>query len=306
VPAVLLRVACLACLALTLTLAATARGDEPPPPKHRAVATIFPLGDVTRRIAGDAFAVAVLLPSGASPHTFEPRPSQVAQVAQAEVAVMVGAGLDRWVEPLLSAADRPLALVRATDGIRLLPEITAVGEVATGPSAPGDPHVWLDPKLVRDEVVPRIATALTRVAPEAGPGIGDRAQRFQAELDALDAEIRSETQGLGQRSFIAFHSAWRYFADRYGLTQVGVVEASPGREPSARWIADLVRLAKASSVRVLLTEPQFSPRSAEVIASEIGARLVTVDPEGGEGLPGRSSYVEMMRWNAGVIAEALR
>jgi len=105
---------------------------------------------------------------------------------------------------------------------------------------------------------------------------------------------------------VSFHAAWRYFARRYELTEVGAVEPFPGKEPSARDIASLVERARAADVRAVLVEPQFSPRTAEQIAREIGARVATVDPLGGSQLAGRAAYLDLMRYNVQRFIEALQ
>src|SRR5512139_561685 len=116
----------------------------------RVVATIFPLADVVRQVGGDEVEVVTLLPPGASPHTFEPTPEQARQVATARVFVDVGAGLDGWAARLRAARTEPLIVVTATAGVTLL----------DGDHHGGDPHVWLDPVLVRDHVVGAIVEGL--------------------------------------------------------------------------------------------------------------------------------------------------
>jgi len=267
----------------------------------QVVATVFPVADIVRQVGGSDVEVATLLPAGASPHTFEPAPAQIRQVAQAHIFVQVGAGLDGWTQPLLSAAQRSLRVVTLADGVELL----RAGD-AHGGSIAGDPHIWLDPLLVRDHVVPAVAGALTQVAPEHGPAFEAGAAAFRAALTRLDAEIRAALAPLPHRHYVSFHAAWRYFARRYELTEVGAVEPFPGKEPSARDIASLVERARAADVRAVLVEPQFSPRTAEQIAREIGARVATVDPLGGSQLAGRAAYLDLMRYNVQRFIEALQ
>src|SRR5512140_3194235 len=126
----------------------------------RVVATIFPVADIVQQIGRDAVDVITLLPPGASPHTFEPTPAQMREVAEARVFVRVGAGLDSWTEKLLAARNPTLTILTLTDGVRLLSLTeTHADEPAAGGGHGGDPHIWLDPLLVRDQLVPAISRA---------------------------------------------------------------------------------------------------------------------------------------------------
>ncbi len=264
----------------------------------RVVATIYPVADMVQQVGGSAVEVVTLLPAGASPHTFEPTPAQVRAVADAAVFVEVGAGLDAWAGKLKAAHAGPLGVITLTSGLALL-------DAHRGESAGGDPHVWLDPILVRDFLVPAIVTGLERAAPHDEPTFAAAAAAFQTRLTELDADIRRTLQPAANRDYIAFHSAWRYFGRRYDLHELAAVEAFPGKEASAQEIAAVVQKARAAQVRALLIEPQFTPRMAEQIAREIGARLVTVDPLGGPGVPGRAHYLDLMRYNLHAFAQAL-
>jgi ABC-type Zn uptake system ZnuABC Zn-binding protein ZnuA len=180
-------------------------------------------------------------------------------------------------------------------------------EAAAADSAPefADPHVWLDPVLVRDEIAPRIFFALRRAAPEHTDYFAANLQSYQAELTRLHEDIAALTAGLESRSFIAYHSAWGYFADRYGLVEAATVEEAPGKEPSPGWIMVVVETARVHRAGAIFAEPQFSTKAAEVIAAEYGARVLILDPLGGENIPGYDSYTGLMRSNAGVLAEGL-
>jgi zinc transport system substrate-binding protein len=266
----------------------------------RVVATIFPVADMVRQVGRDAVDVVTLLPAGASPHTFEPTPAQIRAVAEAAVFVEVGAGLDGWAATLRAAHAGPMIVITLATGVPLLGAIE--GETA---SHGGDPHVWLDPVLVRDHLVPAIANGLSQADPADAAAFRAAAGEFEAALTKLDTEIRTTLAPATDRNYVGFHSAWQYFGRRYDLHEVAVVESFPGKEPSAQEIAAIVQRARAAHVHALLIEPQFSPRMAEQVAQEIGARLVTVDELGGPDLPGRQHYLDLMRYNLRVFAKAL-
>jgi ABC-type Zn uptake system ZnuABC Zn-binding protein ZnuA len=267
--------------------------------KVHVVATIFPLTDMVRQIGLEHVEVTTLLPPGANPHTFEPTPAQIREVAAAGVIVCIGAGLDAWATKLLAARSTPVRVVTITDKLRLL-------GAEHGHDPPGgDPHVWVDPVLMRDHAVPAIAAALSQVDPEHRAAFGSAAATFQSALTQLDADIRAALAPLPNRDYVAFHSAWRYFSERYALHEVAVVEAFPGKEPSAREIAAIIGSARAAHVRALLIEPQFNPRMAQQIAGEFGGRTVLVDAIGGPDVAGRNHYIDLMHYNARAFVEAL-
>lgn len=309
----------------------------------QVVATIFPLVDIIRNVGGPLVEVTTLLPAGSSPHTYEPTVEQVKKVSGADLFVYIGGGLDDWAVKLAAAAEdvllvevikhigeyilpyEPIRLDRSfqdtehvyhhgheenhqdEEGIEAL-----AGEESQEEHyhehhhhGPEDPHVWLDPLLVRDIIAPLVAEKLVKVDPENARYYRDNLARFQQSLDELHEEISRAVEKCKQRKFISYHSAWNYFAGRYGLEEVAAVEEFPGKEPSARWLAELVKLARDNNIKVIFAEPQLGTRAAEVIAREIDGYVLFLDPLGGETVPGRDSYLGLMRYNLRVFQEAL-
>jgi zinc transport system substrate-binding protein len=286
---------CLAAAAGVIFSVASCR--EPPTARDRGTTarpivavTIFPVGDVTRVVAGPAADVAVILPAGASPATFEPAPDLVRRLAGARLVIAVGAGADGWGGDLARAWDAPLLVL--TEGMAL-----EYGD---------NPHVWLDPILVRDAIVPRVTDALITVAAAAdAEPIRARAAEYRAFLTALDGEIRETLSAVESRAFVATHPAWPYFADRYDLRQVGVLYPAPGRELSPRELASLVNEARRTGVHAVFTEPQLGETGARALADELKARVGTFDPLGGPAIKGRDSYDALLWFNARELARTL-
>jgi zinc transport system substrate-binding protein len=166
-----------------------------------------------------------------------------------------------------------------------------------------NPHIWLDPQQALLQAK-HIRCALVRTDPQHAAVYRANATRFLAELWRLDREIATEVDGWRQRRFIAFHPAWVYFARRYGLEQAAVIERSPGREPSPKELTAIVETARRIGARAIFAEPQFSPKAAEAIARESGARVLVLDPLGSS-LEDRS-YLAMIRFNVAQLALALR
>lgn len=299
--------ATLLALGLALSLGGTGcapgdRGDESVPV---VVATIFPVADLTARVAGESARVETLLPPRASIHTWEATPGQIRSLARAAGYVTVGGGLDGWLETLAEDHEN-LRVLRLSDGVALLEaDHGHEGHALAEGDGTGDPHIWLDPLLVRDELLPRITALLVALLPGDAAGLEARSAALADSLTAMDGEIRTLLAGTAQRSFLSTHEAWSYFARRYGLVSLGSLYESPGHEPSARGLAGLVDAARAAGLTAVLTEPQMAETAARALAGEVGARVVVVDPLGGPGLEGRGSYLDLMRFNAHAFARAL-
>ncbi len=260
------------------------------------VASIFPLGDLTRMVAGEDIVVDVLVSPRADPSTFEPSPQQLRQLVGSRAFILVGGGMDDWSQAVLGATE-DIPRVRLNDGI-------ALREGGHGEGT-GDPHVWLDPILVREHWLPKLVAALTVARPDARERIEERGRALADSLTALDAWMSERLSPARGKSFVATHSAWNYLAARYGIEELGSVYPSPGQEPSSRALADLVDKARAAGVGAVFTEPQLGETGARALAAELGVPIHVLDPLGGPGLEGRESYLSMMRFNTDQIADAL-
>jgi ABC-type Zn uptake system ZnuABC Zn-binding protein ZnuA len=276
----------------------------------KAVATIFPLTDIVRQIGGNRVNVTTILTSGMSEHIFEPTTAQMRQMADASLYVRVGAQMDTWGDKLLAAAKRPPIIVTATSGVPLLrvaeEELAEEKEPDVHHHGGDDPHVWLDPIIVRDHIVPAVVNALSRINPGDAIYFRSNGRRFSAELTNLDQEMRNALKPIAKRDFIALHGAWHYLAKRYGLRQIAAVEPFPGKEPSAKYIAALVSLARKNGVTTIFAEPQLSAKAARVIADELKGKVLLLDPLGGETVPGRNSYTALIRYDLTVIARGMK
>lgn len=274
-------------------------------------ASIVPLGDFCRQIGGDRVDVQVLVPPGASPHTFEPPPSVVARAGGAKLFLYIGEGLEPWAERLAKSLKRGSLALEAAQGLPLIREAHS-----EEPPKPGhgrethshshggaNPHVWLDPLLAK-EICEKIAGALSRVDPSGKDYYQENLARYSEKLKALHQEIQERVRGFQVRKYVCFHPAYVYFSRRYGLEEAGVIELSPGREPSPKHLRNLVAAIKEHRIQVVFAEPQLNPRVAEVIAREAGVKVALLDPLGGRA-PYGSDYLALMRHNLQVMAESM-
>jgi zinc transport system substrate-binding protein len=283
--------------------------------KVKVSASILPLGDFCRNIGGEQVEVQVLVPPGASPHVFEPSPTVVAQALDSRVLVYVGAGLDPWVARLVRIhGPKDFVVVEAVQGIPLITEVApqpaSEGDKA-GHSHPahqvhqeGNPHVWLDPVLAQD-ICRRIAQAFIQVDPQHQKEYDSNLSAYLDKLEKLHQEITKKVTTFRHRDYVTFHPAFAYFSKRYGLKEVGVIEAAPGREPSPRHLQRIITAVRNTGVNAVFAEPQLSPRVAEVIAQEAGVKVLFLDPLGGRP-PYGGDYLKLMRHNVAVLAQALQ
>ena len=299
-----------------------------PAQRYVAIASIFPVADLAQQVGGERWEVLTLIPAGASAHTYEPTPEQVRQLSQARVFFRIGLGLEFWLEKLVQAAKNPtLSIIDLSEGVETLPTPSELQPQAAEDDHPGhayrssqpakelspevhtheppDAHYWLDP-LRMQRVVEHMGEVFADLDAGHAPDYHERAERVRQALDKLHQEIRQRTQGLPHRRFIAMHSAWTYFAPRYNLEQVAVIEPFPGREPSPRYLAELAKLMQKEGVNAVVIEPQLSPTAAQALARETGAKVGLLDPTGGQGLAGRDSYIALMRYNAAELIKLLR
>ncbi|KXX63412.1 metal ABC transporter solute-binding protein, Zn/Mn family [Marichromatium gracile] len=268
------RLLCPALLAASLPAVAA----EPEP--LEVFVSLAPQQTFVEAIGGDRVEVHSLVAPGESPHLFEPRPRQIAALAEADLFVRIGAPFEEGWLARLRAANPELPILDAREGIELRQLATdhdAHHDHDHGHDHHGeiDTHIWTSPPLVR-VMAGHLRDALGALDPAHAERFAANHDRFVAELDALDAEIRERLDGLVHRRFMVYHPAWGYFAATYGLEQVAIERA--GKEPGARALTALIEQARREDVRLILVQPQLDPRAAERVAEAIGGRVEVLDP----------------------------
>jgi ABC-type Zn uptake system ZnuABC Zn-binding protein ZnuA len=248
-------------------------------------------------------------------HSFDPKPKDLGRLPDVRLLFVVGLGLDGWAERIVRGASRRPVQVVAL-GPQLDPQpvplnVLGLADAEEDPHSaleaeergPPDPHFFLDPvRMARAAGL--IADALAALDPEREPAIRGRALEVQKEMAALDVELQAEARSWSRRTIVTFHGSMFYFAGRYGLNVAAVIEPLPGREPSPRALAIVLRQIRKAGVAALFTEPQLDPRPAQLIASEAGLPLYQLDPIGGGS--DASTYEALLRKNARVLGQALR
>lgn len=264
----------------------------------RVVATTTVFADIVRQIGGDHVDVSSILPSGVGPEDYEPRPDDARRIADADLVVSNGVGLDDFLEKLIQAAG-------TTDVDRLVLG-DGIPTIVVGDKP--NPHFWLDPSLVGRYYVPAIRDRLIKRLPEAAADLTSMADAYDSKLRSLDADNVRKVATLppDHRKLVTFHDAFPYFAKHYGFELIGVVLQNPGQEPSASDLAALVAKVKAADVRAVFSEAQFDPKLARTLASEAGiTEVVTTLYNDALGPPPADSYLGLMTWDVDEIVRAL-
>ena len=284
-------------LFLSLALASTAAWAQP---AVTVVTSIHPYAALIQEIAGQDATVVQLLPSGASPHTFDPTPQDVIKLTSADLVVFNGV-LDGWLTDLVAASGTDAPVLEVMTELDFKP-VAGDDETSEKALEGVNPHIWLDPVLMQ-QAAPLIAEQLAQVDPEHAADYRANGAKLTEELGALRTELQGTLEPLKGAAFVPFHDAWPYFARRFGLDLVVEIEPAPGREPSPAYIADALSLIEGSGAKAIFSEPELPARPAEVVAENAGLPLYILDPLGGS--KETQSYAEMMRYNARTLVTAL-
>lgn len=286
---------------LVLAACAGLGGDSSAGPDADAltvVTTTTVFADIVQNVGGSHVAVTSIIPSGVGPEDYEPKPDDARKLADAQLVVSNGVGLDNFLDRLIaSAGESPPRLVLG-DGI---PTLTVDGEE--------NPHFWLDPMLVKLYYLPAIADELTALDPAGTSTYAANAKAYGAELDALDAQLNDRVAEIppANRKLVTFHDAFPYFARHYGFDLIGVILANVGQEPTGSELAALVQEVRAAGVKAVFSEAQFSPELSQTLADEAGiTTVVTTLYTDALGPPPADTYLGLMRWNVDQIVAALK
>jgi len=278
------------CAILTIwTVPASAWG------KISVFVSLAPQKYFVQQIGKDLVDVHVMVPPGADPHTYEPKPKQMVALAGARLYFAIGVEFEKARLKKISAANPQMKVIYTDQAIRKIPmpayhhrdeeekhqkrehgaDVTDGSGDAQHAHGGLDPHIWLSPPLVMKQAR-TILAALQAADPIHRATYEANFEAFSSEIAALDAELRNIFAGRQGLQFIVFHPAWGYFAHAYGLVQVPV--EIEGKNPKAAQLKALIENARDKDIKVIFVQPQFSTKSAEMIAREIDGEVVFANP----------------------------
>ncbi len=271
--------------------------------KPRVVATFSILGDLVFEVAGDRVDLAILVGPDTDAHTYQPRPLDARTLATAQALVSNGLGFEGWIDRLAKAAPFTGRPVLATKAVPTLEVVSTAGS-----DRARDPHCWQDVGRTR-RYVANIAEGLMTADAANAAYFRDRAQAYDLRLAALDAWIRAEIAKVpsAQRKAITGHDSFRYFAQAYGVQFEAPRGYNTESEPSARDVANLIRLVRQQKIKALFVENMTNPTLVQEIAREsggvVGPRLYS-DALSAPSGPA-ATYEAMMRHNVTALVAGM-
>jgi zinc transport system substrate-binding protein len=307
--------AAIAAIITVLLLAQTANQPSVPiqqttntPPivftKIKVVASFYPLYEFSKNVGGDRVDVSSFIPIGVEPHDWEPSTGDMLSLKGASIFVYNGK-LETFVDKLTGSGEYDnVNFVETTNGINLTKSTT---DEEGDHHFTYDPHVWLDPILVKHQVT-AIKDALIKADPAGATYYEENANKYNAKLDALDAKIRNDISNCKKDTFVSFHNAFSYFASRYNLKSVPLTGISPESEATPAELKDFVDYVRANDIKVIFAEELVNPRLAQVLADETGTQVMILSPI--EGLPDEEikvgkTYIDKMEDNLDALKIAL-
>lgn len=267
--------------------------------RPEVVAAFYPLFEAAQRVGGDLVQVRNLTPAGSEPHEIELNSRQVDQIEDAAVVLFLGGGFQPALE---KAAGR----AKGTK-VDVLSGLSDLRPGAGDDKLEVDPHVWLDPTLLKT-IVGEVAGALSTADPGNRATYESNARAYGQELDELDAAFTAGLATCDRRVLVTAHAAFGYLAARYNLTEDAIAGLEPESEPSPQRLADLARQVRADGTTTIFYETLVSPKVAEALAREAGVKTAVLDPLEGlsdEDAKAGRTYISAMKENLAAIRLAL-
>lgn len=269
-------------LATTLLLSGCGTLTAPDQKTKLIVTTFVPYYVFTQNLVGENATVINIINNSQEPHDYQLKPSDIVTLQKADLIIRNGLGLDDWVKEAAEKSGTKATIFTASDYITpLAPQSTL--ELDPNSSGPKDadtnfdPHIWVSPKNVL-QILPHIADAISNIDSDHQDTYQKHLQQYSDRITMLDKTIAKQLQPFANKEFISFHEAFQYFARDYGLVSAIAIEAYPGKEPTPRYLQALIEKIKASNIKTIFSEPQFSPRIIEVLAQDLHLQVFSLDP----------------------------
>jgi len=253
-----------------------------------------PLYEFTKEIGNEKIDVSTITPAGIEPHDWEPTIQTLQKMQQADMIIINGVGFETWLEDFVTN-NQNVVIVDTSYGIELI-------EGSDNGGLNKDPHIWLDPVLAKKQVE-NIASALVKLDPKNAEYYNKNADAYNAKLNMLDNKIRTDLSTCNKKDFITFHNAFAYFAKEYDLNQHTIVGVNPQAEPTATILQKIIENAKSLDLNIIFTEEAVNPRISEVLANEIGGKVLVLSPI--EIPDENKDYVSRMEQNLANLKEEL-
>ncbi len=283
--------------------------DQSTSGKLKVYTSFYPLYDFARKVGGDKVDVTNLVPAGTEPHDWEPATTDILSLEKGDILIYNGAGMEHWVDQVTSSLEnKNLVLVEASDGLTLLEGGEEEEEEHDDAEGSGyDPHVWLSIRNAKKEME-NIKNAFVKADPDNSDYYEENYTKYAAGFDELDQKFTSELSAAANKDIVVAHKAFAYLCADYGLNQVAIEGLAADSEPDAKRMAEIIEFAKSNNINTIFFEELVSPKVAETIASEIGAKTDVLNPLEGltqEQLNTGEDYLSVMEENLEALLKAL-
>lgn len=267
------------------------------------VVSMPPLSSIALNVAGDVATVENLLPTGASPHLYSLKPSDVELLANADLYIETGLGIEEFLDDAHeTSGNAELTVLELQSYV----ELVESGDIHEQEEQLGvDSHIWLSIHNAI-AITKAIAESMSGLDPDNAATYAANANDYILRLEKLDAYAVEKMSTITRREFIPLHPAWAYFAQDYGLQQITAIELIPGQEPSAQGMATLFEEIEEYDIQALFAEPQLESRIVNSLAYDTGLPVYTIDPEGTSQDLSKTLYEDIMRVNIDTFANALK
>jgi len=295
-----------AVIALLLAASVTCAAAE----KLNVVASTLDMADIAKQIGGDKVSVYAVSAGKYDLHFFDPRPSQVMKLREADVLIVGGLDVDIWIQGLIDASRNNKVrfgaegYVDPSDGVQPIQIPKGRIDGAMGDVHPyGNPHYWVTRENAHI-VVENITKGLNRVSPEDAEYFGRNKEAYLKKLDQVYDGLHRKLEPFKGTKIIQYHQSWDYFCSEFGLEIVGSLEPKPGIPPSASHLKEVVEAARREGVKLMLIEPYYPNRPVEFVARETGAKVLRLPFYVG-GRKGVVTFLDNLTYNVTEIVGAI-
>ncbi len=279
--------------------------------KIKVTASVFPLKEFTQAVCGDRGEVSLLLPPGAEIHTWRPRPSDIIKISSSDLFVHVGAELEPWLDDVLKSVNNPnLRILKASESVMPMEKVELREEIAHEDHQDEhvrehehgtlDPHIWLD-FSIDQRIIDSIVGMFSKIEPENSELFERNGTVYKQKLEECDRRFKTELGRCKGNTFIlGGHAAFGYLARRYNLHQVSLYGVNPDSRPTPKQLVRVVELAKKHQISVIYFEVFVSDDLAKVIADEVGAKTLVLNPAANltiEQIQANVSFLDLMSQN---------
>lgn len=265
--------------------------------------SFYAMYDLTKKIGGDKINLTNLVPAGTEPHDWEPTPTDIANLENANVLIYNGAGMEGWLDKVLKTLkNNKLIAVETSKDLKLLDNADKNEDLKY------DPHVWLNPMLAKKQME-AIKNALVSADPSNKEYYENNYTLNVKKLDDLDKEFKDTITKFKKKDIVVAHQAFGYLCNAYGLKEVAIEGLNADSEPTPAKMAEVTKFSRENNVKYIFFEDLISPKVSETIAKEVGAKTEVLNPLEGlkeEDIQSGKEYFSVMRQNLEVLKKALQ